>query len=749
MLFESKWIYYTTGEYKSFDAKYGNPAPYFRKTFVVEKPVQKATLFASALGVFKLYLNGSEVGNDYLSPGWVNYSKKLPLITYDVTGQLQRSNAIAAVCADGWAVGHLGSNANFRRNGYSDRIEFTAMLRMEYTDGTTEEISTDETWRATTGEILRSDIYMGEYVDNRKSLGNFSAFEYDDSAWDYAEVYGFKFSRNLYFEESRIPPIVVKHTFEPKLVWQRNGVYLYDVTQNISGVLRCVFRGSAGSKVVIRHGEIMSEGEIYTENLRQAEATDTYSLSGNGLEEFRPIFTFHGFQYAELTLTGDVEIVSIVAEAMYSDLKSTGSFSCSYPLVNRIYLNALWGQRDNFLNVPTDCPQRDERLGWTGDAQVFCQSAMLNMDCREFYSKYLGDVRDAQFGNGAIPAVAPLPPMGSHAYTGYDAAAGWCEAIAEIPYYHYMMYGDKRIIRDNLPAVKKLIDYYLCESPDYIRKNLRKYGDWLSLGTPMDLSVFSTIDYARCAWLAAKLCSVVGDYEEDFYADLYEKIKEAFSRTFVDADGKIFSDTQGCYILAYKFGLMDLETAGKHLVRKFEEDDDGKLTTGFFSTRFLLQTFCDMGRTDMAYALLTRTEFPGWGYSVMQGATTIWERWDGYTKANGIRKGMNSFNHYSFGACTEWMYTYCLGIRPHFEAPGLSKVTFCPYPDTSGKLTSAKGHYDSDHGTIEVSWLREGDEFVYTVTVPHAIEADFKFPNMEQIGHTQNGNTHIFRLQAK
>lgn len=745
MLFESKWIYYTTGEYKSADDKYGNPSPYFRQTFKLDKKIKSATLFASALGVFKIYINGNEVSNDYLSPGWVNYRKKLPFMRYDVTNMLCTKNAIGAVLGDGWAVGHLGSDYAFKRNGYSDRIEFTAILRIEYEDGSKEEIATDETWRASSGAILRSDIYMGEYIDNRLNLGDFSTFDYDDSKWDMACESIFKFSRNLYAEVVDIPPIVVKHTFQPKLIKKSKNTYLYDVTQNISGVLRCVFKGEKGAKVVLRHGEILSEGKLYTENLRGAESTDTYILSGDGEEVFRPLFTFHGFQFAELTTSGKVEIIDITAEAMYSDLKSSGSFSCSDELVNKVYQNALWGQRDNFLNVPTDCPQRDERLGWTGDAQIFCQSAMFNMDCRKFFAKYLSDVRDEQLGNGLIPVVAPVPPVGSYSYTGYDASAGWSEAIGEIPYVHYKMYGDKKIVRDNLPALKKLLDYYQTESPGYIRGYIGRYGDWLSLGKTTDLSVISTLYYARAAYLAAKLCAVIGDYEEEYYKSLYESIKSAFCEKFVDSDGKIFSDTQSAYVIAYSFGLIDKEAARKHLIRKFKEDD-GKLTTGFLGIRFLLPTLCEVGMRDVAYSLITSTEFPGWGYSVVNGATTIWERWDSYTEKDGIKKGMNSFNHYSLGSCTEWMYAYCLGIRPSFDKPGCKKVKFAPYFDTSGKITSASGHYDTDYGRITVQWKKADNCYIYEVSLPSVIECEFEFAQMKTLNESNKDGTYYFEL---
>ena len=729
MLFKSQWISFTTGDAKTADDKYGNPAPYFRKTFAVTKPVKRAALLASALGVFRIYLNGSPVSNDYLSPGWVDYRKKLPLVRYDITEKLAQNNAIGVVLSDGWAVGHLGSTTYFKRCGYTDTPEFTALIDIAYADGSTEQIATDETWRAAAGAIRRSDIYMGEYVDARLDLGDFSCYGYDDAAWQNAEVCEFRFSRNMYLEQVKIPPIVVKHTFTPTLIRKRGNTLLYDVSQNISGVLSLVLRGERGASVVIRHGELLSDGELYTENLRKAEATDTYILAGGGEEAFRPLFTFQGFRYAELELTGAVEIVSITAEAMYTDLEKTGEFACSDPIVTKVYQNALWGQRDNFLNVPTDCPQRDERLGWTGDAQIFCKSAMYNMDCRVFFEKYLADVRDAQLGNGVIPAVAPVPPVGSHAYTGFDAAAGWSEAIGEIPYQHYIMYGDKRIIRDNLPALKKLLDYYQAENPDHIRDKVDKYGDWLSLGTPTDLGVVSTLYYARAAQLAAELCGIIGDFEAEYYKALYASIKAAFRKRFIDETGRILSDTQSAYVIAYSFGIIGKDEAAPHLLRKLDEDG-GKLTTGFLGIKFLLPVLCDIGRADIAYGLITSTEYPSWGYSVVNGATTIWERWNSYTEKDGILKGMNSFNHYSLGSCTQWMYEYCLGINPSPEHAGFQKVTFAPCFDFSGKVTSASGYYDTDFGRISVAWQTDGDAVKYTVAVPAEIDAAFDFGDL-------------------
>ena len=745
MLFDSKWITYKTGEYKSCDDKYGNPSPYFRRAFSLKGEVAKATLLASALGVFKVYLNSQPIAEDFLSPGWVDYSKKLPYVKYDITDKLLINNAVGVVLGDGWAIGHIGSNYTFKRNTYNDRVEFTALIRIEYKSGEVEEISTDNTWKASCGEILRSDIYMGEYVDARLSLGDFSSFDYDDTKWDTAEETVFKFSRNLYLEEVKIPPVVVKHTFKPLLVFKDEERYIFDVTQNIAGVLSCVLRGDEGSKIVIKHAEILTNGVLYTENLRKAEATDTYILSGKGDQRFRPLFTYHGFRYAQIEVFGNVQIIDVTAEAMYTDLKGTGDFACSDSLVTKIYQNALWGQRDNFMSVPTDCPQRDERLGWTGDAQIFCQSAMYNMDCRKYYEKYLADIRDAQLGNGVIPAAAPLPHVNFYDYTGREAAAGWCEAICEIPMCHYKMYGDKRIIRDNLYAAKRLIDYYEIESPDYVRKGEGAYGDWLSLKTPTDLSVVSTLYYARAALLVSKMCEIINDFEYDYYIDLYEKIKKAFRNKFVSTDGKIFSDTQTAYALAYSFGIIDKAEARVNLSRKLKKDDN-KLTCGFLGIKFLLPTLCEVGLSDVAYTLITNREYPGWIYSILNGATTIWEHWDSFTEEKGILKGMNSFNHYSLGSCTEWMYEYCLGIRPDTEKGGLKKVRFVPFFDLSEKITWAKGHYDSALGRICVEWQKKGDIYEYRVVAPQIIECEFDFCKMKIERQLKNGNEYVFVL---
>ncbi|MBQ9805584.1 MAG: family 78 glycoside hydrolase catalytic domain [Clostridia bacterium] len=751
MLLKSKWITYQTGEYKDLNEKYGNPSPYFRKSFVCPQKPTKATLQMSALGVWKAYINGQSVGDDYLSPGWVDYSKKLPLVSYDVTNLVKENNAIGVVLGDGWAVGHLGSNYTFKRNNYSDRIEFTAQLTLEYADGTSETVSTDNSWRATKGEILRSDLYMGEYIDHRLSLGNFSAWDYDDSSWDHAEEVVFKFSRNIFLEAVKIPPIRVMHRLEGKLIAQMGNTYLYDFEQNMAGVLHFFVKGTRGTKLTVRHGELLVDEKLYTENLRKAEATDTYILSGEGSEEFRPLFTYHGYRYAEITVEGEAELSGVATEVMYTDLPVAGEFRCSDPVVNRVYENALWGQRSNFMSVPTDCPQRDERLGWTADTQIFSLSAMYNMDCNAYYRKYLADIRDTQLGNGAIPSVAPMPHVGSFAYTGREVAAGWSEAPAVIAHYHYRMYGDKAVLRDTLPMLRRLLEYYAAESPDGIRSGEGAYGDWLSLGTPTDLGLVSTAYYAYACKLAMEFCEILHYREEaEEYSALFAFVKSAFRARFLTEEGRLTSDTQSAYLLGYQFGLLEREEAKPNLLRTLRRANN-KLTTGFLGVKYLLPTLCEFGESDLAYEIITNREYPGWGYSVLNGATTIWEHWDSYTKDRGILGGMNSFNHYSLGSCTEWMYAYCLGIQPDDTEVGFrTKLNLHPYMDKTGRITVACGYYTAPAGRIYVEWERKPDGcYLYHADVPESIEVDFAFDGMKTLSKIAKDGHYTYLLRIE
>lgn len=731
------WIYLdevSTGE-KSY---YGAPAAYFRKEFTSENKVKRATLYASAIGVFKAYLNGKPIDDDYLSPGWTDYRKRIPYIEYDVTDKIETNNAIAIVAADGWAVGNIGYEVERQR--FNDRVEVFASLVIEYSEGTRKFVETDTTWKATHGEILRSDLLMGEVVDARLCLGDFSTAEYNDGTWEQAKTKGGSSDlwKIYYLDKAIAPKTKVKHRLSAKFLhFDKKGRAIYDLGQNMAGVIEVRLCGKRGSKAVFRHGEMLyADGSLYTANLRLAEATDTYFLAGNGEEIFRPLFTFHGFRYVEIAIDGDVDIISVTGLAMYSDLTETASFSCNDEVVNRLYKNIVWGQRSNFLNIPTDCPQRDERLGWTGDSQVFCGTAMFNMDCRQFYKKHLTDIRDAQSGNGAVPGIAPIVPHHDHSVLqGRLGAAGWGDAITILPYEYYRMYGDVSVVKENLAAAKRFVGYCLACSDDYIRPERFNYGDWLELNETSDISLVSTAYFAYSVYLTAKLCEIAGDNDSSYYTLLFAKIRTAFRKCFMETStGRLKSDTQTVYLLAYRFGLMDAEEIRPHLLRAIERND-GKLTTGFLGVKHLLPVLCELGETEIAYRLFTSKEYPSWCYPVVNGATTIWERWNSYTKERGFGDvSMNSFNHYAYGSVGEWMFRYCLGIQPS-AAPGeggFTRLLLRPYLDLSGKITHAEGYYDSVRGRVFTCWQRETDDiYTFAYSVPKDISVAFDFGDLK------------------
>jgi len=713
-------------------SKYGEPCVYFRKDFIASnKKVLKATLFASSIGVFKAYINGVPVDDDYMSPGWTDYHIRIPLIEYDVTHLIRAQNALVIVVGDGWALGHLGG-CNTRGNYYQN-IAAIAKLTIYFQDGSREEVVTDDSWRYAEGEIRRTDNFMGEVTDHNFTLDRaFCLYGYNGKNTQPVAAVDDCYKTSCLCDEV-CPRTRVKLTLTPKLISNTQNCRIYDFRQNMVGVIRLKVKGQKGTKIIIRHAEMLNnDGSVYTANLRSAEATDTFILNGADEEEFRPLFTFHGFRYADIKIEGEAQILDICGEVMFSDLPQTGDFKCSDDLVNKLFSNILWGQRGNFLNIPTDCPQRDERLGWTGDAQIFCGSAMYNMYCKEFYKKYVQDMIDGQLGNGNLGGAVPYVPQ----YFCNDTQqvfgtgfAGWGDAIVIIPYTLYLMYGDKNDLKKALPYAKKYVNYMLDESDEYIRKApyVRCLGDWLTCNAETDKDLISTLYFAYSSSLTAKMCAIAEDTEAENYSQLYLKIKNAFRKTFIKG-GRLTSFTQTAYLMSYAFGMISADEARKPLKELFEKSGH-KLTSGFLGIKHLLPVLCDLGMQDLAYEILCSTEYPGWLYSVVNGATTIWERWNSYTAENGFGDvGMNSFNHYSLGSCCEWFYKYCLGIVPQIDGAGFKKLLLRPFIDTNGKITNASGHYDSINGRIDIAWTVKGDKIDYYATVPKAIELTTDIP---------------------
>ena len=717
MIFDgAKWISNGVREYVgTVEGVHANPAPYFRKDFTVGKGLVKATLYATAKGVYEAYVNDTFVGDELLTPGFTNYQKLILFQEYDVTEKLRKGrNAFGAVVAEGWYAGELA----FKKQQYYGTWPVCLLMKLvlEYKNGDIEEIVTDSSFKTTTGRILASSILDGEVVDNRLPE-SYQMFEkgMNVDEWDNATEEGSDFSLLAPQEEE---PVRFCHRLKGTLIGHDKGD-IYDFGQNAAGVLYLNVKADEDTKITLRHAEMMDGDKLYTANLRLARCEDVFYCRG-GRQILTPTFTFHGFRYAEVIVEGgDAKVVDIFLNVCHNDLTRTGEFDCSSELINKIYTNTLWSQRGNFISVPTDCPQRDERLGWTGDAQIFCVSAMYNADCKRFFARYLRDIRLDQREDGAVTDIAPdLPGL-----VGAGCAA-WGDAVCVIPYNHYLMYGDVSILEDNIEAMKKWVEYLRTHSTNLIRP-AEGYGDWLSVYEVTDKGVLATAYFAYSTLLTAKSLDVLGE-DSDYYYSLYEDVKKAFNEAFVDESGVITSDTQTCYLLALSFGLTDdREGCFAHLLRTLERRGN-RLTTGFVGVSLLLPTLCEFGREDLAYGLILSTDFPSWGFSVKNGATTIWERWNSYTPENGFGDvGMNSFNHYSLGSCVQWMYSGMLGIKPDTEAPGFERLVIKPYTDPLHRVTHASGCYDSENGRIDVDWEDEDGIITLNVYKPAEMKASF------------------------
>ncbi len=712
----------TTGQVGT-DAEHGAPCPYFRKEIIPKRRVKKAVLRIAALGLFKAYWNGREISDDILAPGWTTYTKRIPYYEYDITDVFgEKGGVLDVALADGWYVGRICQGERDRYGAYP--LKLWAEVELRYVNCMTETIVTDGTWKASTGKILYGDILCGEYVDNRLE----AAFDKEPEVFDCGY-------------EKLLEKADYEHVKKAeRLPMKRLSDTLWDTEQNFAGIVRAVVKGSAGAKIRFRYAEILDKnGGIYTENLRKARCTDYFVLKGEGEEVFEPTFTYHGFRYAEAIVEeGEAEVVSMEGIAVHNDLVRTGDFACSNPLVNKIFGNTLWGLRSNFVSVPTDCPQRDERLGWTADAQIFCPTANYLYDCKRFYEKYMTDMRDGQREDGMVYNVAPVfeyrPLMSS--------SAAWGDAVAIIPYSCYKTYGDKKIIEDNIGAAKKWLSYCKENSRRLLRPK-EGFGDWLSIGSVTNKRFIATVYFAYSAKLVAEMCGVIGDKDENEFRQLYEAIRRRIRKRYFHRK-KVANDTQTAYILAYVAGIATKEEIADNLVRKLTESN-GLLTTGFIGTRYLLPVLCDIGRSDLAYKLIGERRFPSWGYTIDNGATTVWERWDGYRseKSNPFQNAhMNSYNHYSFGACVGWMFEYVLGIKKDCFCAEKDHYFMKPYFDDTGTVNGASGDYNG----IKVAWSRANDIVIYSVKSSGKETFSFDFGGAEILEKREENGSYFFRL---
>ena len=742
-----QWITVDTGESGEMEMK---PSPYLRREFALKKPIRQAMLYATARGLYNLYLNGQRVGDITLAPDWTDYHKRFLYQTYDVTDALQTgNNALAVMLGDGWYCGYVGNKLG--RNYYGTRPSFLMQLQVEYADGSAATIVTDGAWKGAAGAIIHSDLLMGETYDARLEMPGWDKPGFDDSSWSAVSI---ETAVPVKLEGQNTPPTrIVQHLPALELKSISPTTHIFDLGQNIAGWVRLKVSGAAGTHVRLRYGEDLTpEDMLYTGNLRTARVIDVYILKGEGVETWEPHFTIHGFRYVEIDGIENVSLDTITGCVIHSDLVVTGKFECSDPMLNQLWRNIFWGQRGNFVSIPTDCPQRDERLGWAGDVVAFGTTACYNMDSAAFLYRWMDSMVDGQSAEGAFPDVAPRLVMDR------DGAPAWGDAGVITPWTLYQFYGDKSIIERYYEPMQKWMLYIYDGNPNYLRTERlnMSYGDWLSYNAPTPSDVLATAFWAWDAKLISRMARIIGHEDEAVrYEALYERIRQAFIAAYVSADGRVQGETQTVYLLALHVDLLppDLrEAAVQHLVADIQARDN-HLSTGFVGTPLLLPVLADVGYVDLAYTLLLQDTIPSWGYMVKLGATTVWERWDSLSAPRvvfdpetptfihwhfGVIAGMNSFNHYGLGAVGEWLYHTILGVKPDAETPAFEHFTIQPRP--SHHLTSANGEYHSIRGTIRSSWCLTDDEFQLHVTIPSNTTATVYVPASTPDSVFENGS---------
>lgn len=728
---KAKWI-----EMEGDTNRY-SPSPHFRKEFTISKNIANATVYVTSHGFYELHLNGKKVGDQVLTPGWTTYGKRIQYQVFDVSGQLTKGkNAVGAVLGDGWYRGTLAWGNNWAV--YGKRLGLLMQLRIAYTDGTEELIVTDSSWKANNdGAIRKNDLYNGEIYDASKKLTGWNLPDYDDSKWQPVRIGNY--NNNIVASEGaairkiqEIKPVKVFRS--PK------GSLLVDMGQNMVGWIRLKVNAPKGTLITIRHAEVLDKyGEFYTENLRSAKCQIDYTAGGTGDEVYEPRFTFMGFRYLEIkgfpgTLTSD----NITGIVVHSDMPVTGGYESSSALLNQLQHNIQWGQRGNFVDVPTDCPQRDERLGWTGDAQAFSRTAAYNFNVAAFFSKWLKDLALDQKQDGAVPDVVPDVLNKQDAVTAAPSA-GWGDVALITPWTMYQVYGDKEFLESQYTSMKAWVEYIRKKAGDsFIWKGGSKYGDWLFYHPPVnnhseadgftEHDFISTAFFAYSADLLSKTAGILGNRaDEKLYSDLFENIKKVFIREYVTPAGRVGTNSQTSYVLALMFNLLPEEqraAAAKFLV----DDIRGRrnhLSTGFLGTPFLCHVLTQNGYTEVAYDLLLQETYPSWLYPVKMGATTIWERWDGQkTDSTFQDAGMNSFNHYAYGAIGDWMYRVSAGIET--QTPGYRNLLIKPH--VTQKMDMSKATFESSYGRVVSGWERKDGKLWLTVEIPANTSAEIMLP---------------------
>lgn len=713
----------------------GGPAPLLRREFDLSPGIVRARLYVTSHGLYELQINGRHVGDQLFTPGWTSYNKLIQYQTYDITQLLKSGgNAVGATLGSGW----------YRYEGrhiYGDHLALLLQLHVTYRNGREQIIATDSSWKSSIGPILMSEIYNGETYDARLEKANWAQPGFSDGGW--SGVRTAEYPKEVLVAPAGPPVRRIQELKPVKILRTPAGETVFDMGQNMVGWVRLNVRGPAGTTVTVRHAEVLDQhGNFYIDNLRKAAATVRYTLKGGDEETFEPHFTFQGFRYVAVDgYPGEPTPDSITGIVIHSDMQPASEFTTSNPLVNQLQHNILWGQKGNFLDVPTDCPQRDERLGWTGDAEVFARTAAFNMNVAGFFTKWLHNLAADQRPNGVVPQVIPDT-------TGPDqtprAAAGWSDAAVIIPWTIYLTYGDKRLLEQQYPSMVKWVEYEHQRAGDsYIWKGDFQYGDWLAYASPSGEARFypgastgsdliATAFFANSTDLLQRTATVLGKTEDAAkYADLLAKIKAAFRREYVTDTGRVGENTQTAYVLALAFDLLPEELRPVAARRLADDVRQRKhITTGFLGTPFLCFVLSRYGYSDEAYMLLDNEQYPSWLYPVRQGATTIWERWDGIKPDGSFQDAsMNSFNHYAYGSIGDWMYRVVAGIEVDPAAPGYRHILLQPQP--GGGFTSFAASHLTPYGKVSSSWQISGGSFSLAVDIPPNTTATVRLPHAQ------------------
>ncbi len=742
--------------------------PWMKTGFGIEKEVRSATLHVTALGVCEAWINGQRVGDTHLVPGWTDYRKRVYYHSFEV-GELLCSgeNRLGAVLGQGWYAGFFGP---FQHKGYYGNDSwFSCVLEINFKDGSSQTVCSDKTWTWQIGPLQEADLLMGETYDARQEIDGWCDPECTDG--DAHPVYVVNGETQLPERIEAYPGVPVRTITQlpaQSVAEPKPGVYVFDLAQNMVGVAQLKVAVPAGTEIVLKHGEMLNDdGTVYTENLRYAKATDRYIAKGGGVETWTPRFTFHGFRYVEVhglptgcrCLTGiQSEIgpkrsavnfpegnsdegavhhqssIALSGQVWMSNVEETASFECSDPKVNRLFENIRWGFRGNYLEVPTDCPQRDERLGWTGDTQMFIRSASYLADIRPFFKKWLVDLNDAQHPDGGYPDVAPFMGTLNH------GLAAWSDAGIICPYVLWQQYNDLSLVRPWWNQMKAFMASICAEGNRHNDQTEPTYGDWLNIDSPTPNRLIGRAYRAYDARLMQEMAEAMGETADAaFFAKEADKSRTCFRDELIE-EGAVAVKTQTAAALAIVMELVDgddLEAAKLALVECVEQNN-GYLTTGFIGTGYLCPALTKAGRGDLAVQLLLNEDYPSWLYEVNNGATTIWERWNSWTEENGFGDvGMNSFNHYAFGSVCEWMFESLAGIKP--GAPGFQTLEI--EPCFTDKLDFVKASYESVQGKISIHWKKEGAGFVVELETP--VPAKIRLPFL--IENVQAGR-HVYKV---